>query len=388
MRAMVMSLFPVAIISLFWQYHLKMTMTDIMILQASFSVTVSLLEFPGGYIGDRIGYKNSLLVGASISALGWFIYCLATTFIHALIAELILGLGITFISGCDQALLYESLNREGNLNRYSLWNRYYVIAGQVGEALAALGAGWLYTTHFRLPFYGQFVIFCMVVLIIFFLKEPPRGVGLKANHGREMLAVIKQSLWDNKTLRWVILLSTMFSLSSYYPVWIVQLYTHQSGVDIEWMGFIWAAANVMVALGAGVSHHLAKWLGFNGALVTCILLATAGFFGMAVTTAAFGFVFYFLITLMRGINFTLLTEKLQSLALSHQRASLLSLRSLLVRGIYALSAPTVGVIIDQKGFHFALFGLGTFFAVTLFSLWSFVQRLELPKLSWEKNNDL
>ena len=48
-RAIQMSLFPMAIVTIFWQHDLGLSMAEIFGLQAIFAGTTGLLEFPSGY---------------------------------------------------------------------------------------------------------------------------------------------------------------------------------------------------------------------------------------------------------------------------------------------------------------------------------------------------
>ena len=74
------ALFPIPIITLFWKDEIGMSFTAIMVLQAILSATVVLLEFPSGYVADRIGYRASLLIGGGFWAVGWCVYSVGTTF--------------------------------------------------------------------------------------------------------------------------------------------------------------------------------------------------------------------------------------------------------------------------------------------------------------------
>ena len=58
------TLFPIPVITLFWKEEIGMSLTEIMWLQAIFGATTVLLEFPSGYVADRLGYRRSLLTGA------------------------------------------------------------------------------------------------------------------------------------------------------------------------------------------------------------------------------------------------------------------------------------------------------------------------------------
>lgn len=100
-----MTLFPMAVITWFWRYQADLGMTQILVLQAAFSLTMAIAEFPSGYMADRIGYRRILIVCSLCMAAGWGIYCVSSSFAALLIAEMIQGLACSLISGCDSALL-------------------------------------------------------------------------------------------------------------------------------------------------------------------------------------------------------------------------------------------------------------------------------------------
>ena len=98
-------LFPIPIVTLFWKDQIGMSLTDIMILQAIFGLSIVLFQFPSGYFADRVGYRASLLVGAALLIAGWFVYTRGTTFWAIAVAEAVLGTASAFMSGADRALL-------------------------------------------------------------------------------------------------------------------------------------------------------------------------------------------------------------------------------------------------------------------------------------------
>ena len=103
-------LFPIPIVTLFWTDQIGMSLTDVMLLQAIFSLAVVLFEFPSGYFADRVGYRRSILVGTILLMAGWCIYVGGSSFAMVALAEVVLGAGSAFISGADRALLWASLD--------------------------------------------------------------------------------------------------------------------------------------------------------------------------------------------------------------------------------------------------------------------------------------
>jgi MFS family permease len=80
-------------------------MRHVFILQAIYSVAIVVLEIPSGYVADVLGRKITLVIGTILGFLGFLSYSFSYGFIGFLIAEVILGLGQSLISGADSALL-------------------------------------------------------------------------------------------------------------------------------------------------------------------------------------------------------------------------------------------------------------------------------------------
>jgi MFS family permease len=79
---------------------------------------------------------------------------------------------------------------------------------------------------------------------------------------------------------------------------------------------------------------------------------------MGLTTAWWGFIFYFALNLSRGISAPLLAHAEQQEIPSGDRASLVSMRSLLFRAGFIAIGPAAGALIDRHGQHVVLLGLG------------------------------
>ncbi len=82
-----------------------LSMKDIMILQAVYSIAIVVLEMPSGYLADVIGRRKTLIIGAVFGIFGFATYSFSYGFLGFLIAEIILGIGQSCISGADSAML-------------------------------------------------------------------------------------------------------------------------------------------------------------------------------------------------------------------------------------------------------------------------------------------
>ncbi|BET60026.1 MULTISPECIES: MFS transporter [Geobacter] len=344
-----MTLFPMAVITLFWKDQIGLSLSEILLLQSIFAVAMAVMEYPSGYISDRIGYRAALTAASALGIAGWAVYTAATSFRDVLIAEILLGIATSFISGTDSALLYESLKEQGEETAYARHEGRSTFFGQTGEAAGALFAGVLYARYPLLPFFLQVGVWVLALFLTRRLTEPARERHHQASHLKEALASASYVFVRNRRLRATILLSIALGLASFYPVWLIQPYMRDSGVPLASFGPIWAGANLVVALFAVLSHRVRAGLGDRPMLLLLVLLVWVGYLGLGWTAGAWSFLFYYLLTAMRGMRGPLLLHLVQDEIPSANRAGMLSLQSLCFRLLFACTAPLVGRYADAAG---------------------------------------
>ena len=87
--------------------------SQITIINWVFATLMLLAQVPTGMFADRCGRALSIKIGLGVLALGHFAYFMANGFWSALIVEAVVGVGIAFVCGADQAWLVSSLNARG-----------------------------------------------------------------------------------------------------------------------------------------------------------------------------------------------------------------------------------------------------------------------------------
>lgn len=364
-----MMLFPVAIVTLYQREEIGLDMTGILLLQAFFGLAMAILEFPSGYLADRIGYRRTLILASAISVLGWTLYMLADDFVSLLVAEVVLGFSLALISGCDSALLYESLVETGQEREFTRWTGRVRFVGQGSEGTAALFAGVLFAISPQLPFLLQIPVWIANLFVAVGLSEPARHVPAEKNHFQHMVKIARGALIERPELRAIIALTVILGLSSFALVWVVPLYAVEAGLPVAWIGPMWTAANYVVAASALASDRLDKRLGTSNLVLLGIFLVAFGYAGLASVHAWWGFGFYFAVAAIRGLVAPALLHREQRLIPTADRASFLSLRSLIFRLSFLVLGPVVGVGIDEFGNHPALAVTGTLLVVSCLAAW-------------------
>ena len=375
-----MALFPMAIITLFWKDQIGLSLTQILLLQGFFSLATLLMEYPSGYLSDRLGYRFSLTLAAAIGVAGWSVYTLAESFAGVLLAEALLGISYAFISGSDTALLFETLRAEGREQDYARFDGRMNGFAQSGEAAGAIFAGLMYAHWPLLPFVVQIAVWLLALAICRSLKETPYQSAAPASesHLTQALQVARGGLIENRHVRSTIFLAVVAGLASYYPVWLIQPFMQQTGVPLSWFGPVWALANLTVALFSLLSHRFHFHLGDRGMTVAFVVLILLGYLGLGLSGGVLSFLFYYLLTAMRGLQGPLLRQHLQRASERSNRASILSLKSLAFRLLFVLTGPLVGLLADHAGLQPTFLLLAGIFLLALIPLSrSFLRHLPL-----------
>ena len=371
-----MSLFPMAIITLFWKDQIGLTLTEILLLQGIFAVAMVVMEYPSGYLSDRIGYRKALNYAALLGVLGWGLYTVAETFSGVLIAEIVLGISFSFISGSDNALLFESLKGTEEEAHYTRHEVRMSGGGQIGEACGAIFAGVLYATAPLLPFFIQVGVWGLALLLTRTLSEPKRQIEHPSSHLKDAWRSTRYALIENKRLRYTILLNLVLGLASFYPVWLIQPYMQDGGVPLGWFGPIWAVANLSVALFAFISHRSHLALGDKRMVMLFAILVIAGYLGLGLSGGLWGFSFYYLLTSMRGLRGPMMLNHAQQEIPSANRAGILSLQSLCFRLGFVCTGPLIGRLADSVGVQQTFLWLTAAFGLLLPPvIWLFKRQL-------------
>ena len=348
---------------------------DIYLLQAIYSLGVACMEIPSGYMADIIGRKKSLVLGAFLGTFGFILYTLSASFGQFLVAEIILGLGASFISGSDSALLYDSLAESSEQHLYLRYEGRITAMGSFAETAAAIGGGLIAAFFSYRAVYGaQAVIAALAIPASLLLVEPRREHILAQPSLRQIISICHQSLCINLKLSAVILLSSVIGTATLCMAWTSQVYFVTRGLDETTITPVWVALNLTVAAVSATSQRVVNFLGTRLAIVLIILFIPAGYVLLGVTSLLPGLGSLVLFYFLRGYATPLLKDLTNAYCDSSIRATVLSLRSLIIRVGFALLGPMIGLVSRQYDLATALIYAGTILFVLALSAGLFLRR--------------
>ncbi|MFC4359323.1 MFS transporter [Halobium salinum] len=116
------------------------------------SVVVVAGEVPTGYLGDRIGRRNSLVVASVLFLISSASYLVATDFVGFLFTFTTLSLGQTFVSGSASAWLYDTLDEYDLTGEFTYISGRASALGQWVSVVTLIAGGLLYVVDPLYPF--------------------------------------------------------------------------------------------------------------------------------------------------------------------------------------------------------------------------------------------
>jgi len=340
-----------------------LSMKDIMVLQAVYSIAIVVLEVPSGYLADVIGRKKTLIIGAVFGTIGFTTYSLSFGFIGFLVAEIILGIGQSCISGADSAMLYDSLLDRGEEKKYTRFEGRITSLGNVAEAVAGILGGLLAGIAIRAPYVAQTFVAFIALPAAISLVEPVRKTLLVKAGMMEIVQIARFALFTDRPLRRNILFSAITGTATLTMAWFAQPFFEYTRIDIAWFGILWTTLNLTVAITSYTAHRVEKKLGQRWSVLLIALLIPMGYLALSRFHLPIGLVVLYLFYLVRGYATPVLKDYINRVTASHIRATVLSVRNCIIRLLFALTGPLLGWVKDIYSLPQALTLAGIIFLI-------------------------
>jgi MFS family permease len=350
------------IIVIFFQDN-GLEMRHIFMLKAINAITVVILEIPSGYMADVLGRKKTLVLGTMLSFAGFVAYSIAHGFWGFAIAELLIGVSMSFISGADSAMLYDTLLHQNKSEQYSKQEGRITAIGNFSEAAAGILGGLLAGISLRLPFIAQAGIAFIGIPAALLLIEPELHKTIKKTTMRAIAGTMKVVLVDNKLLRAYILFSSFAGMTSLTLAWFIQPYWSSIEIPLTWFGLLWTALNLSVALTAFFAYKIQAALKPVTILFLVAIVTGGGFISLGFSNGLWGIAILFAIYLVRGLGTPILKDFINQHTPSDVRATVLSIRSFIIRIAFAAISPLLGWYTDHYDLGNALILAGGVFTI-------------------------
>ena len=336
-----------------------LTLQQAFALQSIYSIILVILEVPSGYIADRWGRRNTIIMGSFMLFLGILTYAITSTFREFLVAEALLAVGACFHSGTIEALTYDTLAVLKEEKRFLRVNGLQGFFSLGSKAMTSLLVGLLAAVSLRLPFWADVGLYGAATILSFTLMEPDRIVLKETQHLKAMKKIFAHTLVHNKVLQGLTILFTVVAAIDIQIFWFLQAYQMEIGLPMTFFGATNAAMCLLGAFAYKESHRFGKRAERMGTLFWIALGLIATSFALSAVSTVWGLGFFIVEGMLFGLFDPISSSLINRQTTSDVRATVLSIRSLASRLLFAILTPFLGYFADAFSLSTAFLIAGT-----------------------------
>lgn len=338
------------------------SISGIYIIEAVYFILTIIMEVPWGWFADRFGYKRTLVISNILFFLSKIVFWKASGFLLFLFERVLLAASLSGLSGCDSALLFESLG-EGE-NSEKVFGRYDFFAS-LGFLIASMSSVFIVGKSMDLSAFLTVIPYGIASILTFFLvdvkKEDVKRIAIMSN----FVKVLK----DSRLLLFLLAVAVMDEVVQSITVFLNQNQYVKCGIDIKYFGIILTGLCVVKLISAR-SYKVSAKLGQKRAVIL------SGVF-IALCVGCMAFTSSWIITLVLMVILTGASEIMHPMVTDMknksidqaERATMLSIYSMTGSIMSAIINPVIGGAddISLEGGILMCCGLAVF-SVVLFSV--------------------
>lgn len=317
------------------------------IIQSVLNIAMSCFEVPTGVVADKYGRKVSLFIGNFLILFYLLIFLLSNTFSYFLIGVVIYALGLTFISGSGEALIYD------NLKGLNLEKKYDSILGKInfvsyiGLVFSILFGGVLESQSYKLIFIVGIIFRLLCALSILKINEIKEIKDFSENDVEINLFTFFKKY---KVIVLYLISSSMFvGLFSIYDVLGQQILSINGETNLMKVSIIFS---VLYLSSSGISliysklkkfFSIDKLLIINGIIMISLLILT-----LDERMKAYYYIPFILIGSLFEINAMSFDIIINKITLSRIRATTFSIYSLITTGFMSVFSILITYFLKES----------------------------------------
>jgi hypothetical protein len=319
-------------------------------------------------------------------ALGGLLYSAAMFLIltKALSPAFILGYAlwnssVAFSSGADVALLYDTLKADGREDQAAKQSGRYTAIQQGSHGLAAVLGAAIATVDITLCFTLCGILSLVATGLVLTIKEPPQfdDGAPRLSYWKNLRAAIGIAARRPLVRVLLLLYATLLTLPLVVYYVLLQPYALGVGLPIATLGIVVAGVQLTSVVASWLAYRATRYLRLTtiAAIGVGVLILAQGMLSLVPSIPSIGLVL--LVALVPGLLGPLLLARLNDLIPSGQRATILSLSSLMFELGLAVAMPLLLISADRLGPPAAIGIAAAIFAATAVPLlvtWTVAER--------------
>lgn len=344
-----------------------MSLAQIGLLEGIYHATSILCEVPSGAVADLLGRKRSMILSRICIAISCVIMLFSKNFWLFAASFIIQALGNNFNSGSEEALVYDSMKYIGQEERYMGVNGRINVLIEISQGIATV-AGGILAEYSYFWCYAACVIIAVLALISVLpmaevptereQKEHPTIGKMIAKHFKKSFSILKE---EQRILKVIVYYSVVFAAETLLFFYSQQYYSDLGYNKIQ-ISMILLFVSLCSCAGALLSDRIFEKLGrkisFIGAIVIAVAFFCYGPQNLILSVTAFSIAGFF-----NSVLYPVQSYSLNRLIPSEQRATLISVSSMMFSIAMILLFPIAGAFADRFGLAKIFVGIGAILAL-------------------------
>ncbi|TAJ19643.1 MAG: MFS transporter [Dehalococcoidia bacterium] len=346
------------------------TLGEVLLFQAAYSVFVLASEIPTGMLADRWGRRLSVILGSVVAAASMLTFGLAHTVPLLAFSYVLFAVAEALFSGADSAILFDSLKALGRDAEFTRWQaREKVIGGAATGLFTLVGALMVKWVPLEVPFIVSGIASAPAFLLAFALTDPPR-TGERHTFLRIGIAATRVVL-GRPTLLCAALLMGLVTVAIHTMGISLQPVALNYGVPVWSLGIFVGFQLAFSAFCAEFAERLGRRLG-----LTLLFLVMPALSALALLGGIGGRFWLYPIFILPSLGWNVLwpfvSDYVARRVDDHVRATALSVASVVMHLMTLAILPVFGFATDRGGLNagLALAALSlTAASLAVFALW-------------------
>jgi MFS family permease len=360
-----------------WLYFYRLFITDQQVgILDGFAFAIGLIaEIPSGILADKFGRDKMVKFGQFLAGSGLLIQALGSSFMPFFVGQAIMMIGVSFVSGADEALFFEKLK----FDRKSVnWRKLVTRGSQVSLIsllTAAVIGGWLHNINPRIPWFLTGFSLISSVFLIWSIKDT------RIREDKQKFSVeIKKYLTSIKSgfkqfgtskLRFYIPIILSVQGLFYISGWgILRLVLLNRFHFSPFLGSLVIASNGIITVGIlALMHKYAEKISEKKVISLISLLAAFSLLMSIPNIGMWGYLVIFILYAGEHTLYPFMSEIINhQVEEENERATVLSVASFLRALPYVVLAPVIGLL-STKGkleYFFIIWAVLITFSVFLY----------------------
>ncbi len=249
------TIFAMPILNIFYKDEIGMTLAEVGLSQAVFTLALLFVNIPTGWLADRFSRKACNAFGDALSAAAFTYYAFANTFTDIIVAEILIGIGVAFSTGADNGLMKAYAGETGR--------DYLKLTAQtnqlrpIGEAGAMIIGGIVGAFNPRLAIALTGITYAAGAILSCFLVEAGEHRKSDKHPIKDMLTITHYALRGHKELAWNVMSLATTTNITHAIIWVFTPLLILAGVPAPVIGVAWALNLAAVWLGSFLAERFA-----------------------------------------------------------------------------------------------------------------------------------